>query len=182
MRRINFDIKYRPEIESGRYKVQTRDGKPARVILWDALGPFPIIALVSFGDEEGPYSYTKDGKSSTYNMNSWGDLFILTDEPELTPFEEAVKQLMQIVSAYGSPDYVEDSDVKDRAKRLLDLAKKEILKDMPRWKKYGNGACGGGNFPIAICKVGCGYRLVESLVSGDEYIMLSDLEKLPKED
>ena len=43
-----FNITYRPQIESGEYKVETRDGRPARVICWDS--PIdkdrPIIAIV----------------------------------------------------------------------------------------------------------------------------------------
>ena len=35
MAKIPFDIKYRPQIESGEYKVETRDGKPVRIICWD---------------------------------------------------------------------------------------------------------------------------------------------------
>ena len=175
MKRINFDIKYRPEIESGKYKVVTRDGRDVRIICWDKKGKYPVVAIVKYycGEEEC-FSFTNTGSYSSSTESDY-DLFILTDEPELTPFEQAIEDIYE---SYG----VKKLRSKDKAKELLDIAKKEILKDMPKWRKYGNGACGGGNFPIAICKVGCGYRLVESLVSGDEYIMLSDLEKLPKED
>ena len=54
--------------------------------------------------------------------------------------------------------------------------------DLPRWRKYDNGAC-GSDMPIAIVRYGKGsYAMANCLASGDEYIMLSDLEKLPKED
>lgn len=37
--KIPFDIKYRPQIESGEYKVETRDGlHSVRIICWDAAG------------------------------------------------------------------------------------------------------------------------------------------------
>jgi hypothetical protein len=175
MKKIPFDIRYKAEIESGKYKVQTRDGRDARIICWDKKGKFPVVAIVKYycGEEEC-FPFTNTGNYSSCTESDY-DLFILTDEPELTPFEQAIEEIYESCG-------VKKLRSKDKAKELLDIAKKEILKDMPKWRKYGNGACGGGNFPIAICKVGCGYRLVESLVSGDEYIMLSDLEKLPKED
>ena len=62
----------------------------------------------------------------------------------------------------------------------------DALKDLPRWRRWENGACGNSdNHPIAIVKRGFSYVLVTTLgVQGEHYIMLSDLEKLPgfKED
>lgn len=69
---------------------------------------------------------------------------------------------------------------------LRTIAKEEILKDLPRWRRWENGACGNSdNNPIAIVKRGIDYKLVSTLgIPGEHYIMLSDLEKLPgfKED
>jgi hypothetical protein len=64
---------------------------------------------------------------------------------------------------------------------LRTIAKKEILKDLPKWRKWENGACGNSdNNPIAIVKRGIDYKLVSTLgIQGEHYIMLSDLEKLP---
>ena len=64
---------------------------------------------------------------------------------------------------------------------LLTIAKREILKDLPRWRKWENGACGNSdNIPIAIVKRGINYELASTLgIQGERYIMLSDLEKLP---
>lgn len=69
---------------------------------------------------------------------------------------------------------------------LRTIAKKEIfkdlsLKDLPRWRRWENGACGNSdNNPIAIVKRGLNYKLVSTLgIQGEQYIMLSDLEKLP---
>ena len=167
MRKIQFDIKYRPEIESGRYKVVTRDGRNVRIICWDRRAGVSLVALIDTPKGEVVYEISSNG-IYTPSVDRNTDLVILTDEPELTEFEEGVKQLMQIVSAYGSPDYVEDSDVKDRAKRLLDLAKKEILKDMPKWKKTPNS----GTFVDAS----------NILFHDGYYLGIKDLEKLPKED
>ena len=65
--------------------------------------------------------------------------------------------------------------------------KAETLKDLPRWREWGNGACGNGQgIPLALVVRGLnGYELVDSLgIPGEKYIMLDELEKLPgfKED
>lgn len=54
-------------------------------------------------------------------------------------------------------------------------------KDLPRWKIWENGACGNSEgIPIALVKTHSGYRLQSCLgISGEKYIMLTDLEKLP---
>ena len=47
--RKEFDIKYRPEIESGKYRVETITGLPVHIICWDAKSTYrndDIIALV----------------------------------------------------------------------------------------------------------------------------------------
>ena len=72
MAKISFDIKYRPQIESGEYKVETRDGKPVRIICWDKQEyagqreePTPIVyLLLSEGGCEHIMSCTTDGMYS----------------------------------------------------------------------------------------------------------------------
>ena len=72
----------------------------------------------------------------------------------------------------------------DKVKSWLKSLRPQKKEDLPRWKKWYNGACGNcNNIPIALVKVGCSYALTDCLgITGQEYIMLSDLEKLPKED
>ena len=66
----------------------------------------------------------------------------------------------------------------------VEVGKKEALKNMPKWRPWGNGACGNSDgFPIAIVKSACGYELASCLgIGGEEYIMLSELDKLPHEE
>lgn len=43
-------------------KVCTRDGRPARIVCFDAKSKYPILALIMRGDgKESPYTYTIDG-------------------------------------------------------------------------------------------------------------------------
>lgn len=77
--------------------------------------------------------------------------------------------------------------IADALKAEYEKGKAEALKDLPRWRKWENGVCGNGRGnPLAIVKRGLnGHALVDALgIQGEQYIMLSDLEKLPgfKED
>ena len=43
-------------------KVQTRGNHKARIIFDDAKGEYPVVALISKGDDEIPIAYTAEGK------------------------------------------------------------------------------------------------------------------------
>lgn len=82
--KIPFDIKYRPQIESGEYKVETRNGKTARIVCWDRIG---IQLIVLIGKDEDVLIYDSDGTTGQ-EMPLPSDLFIVAPEEELTPFED----------------------------------------------------------------------------------------------
>ena len=194
MAKIPFDIKYRDKIESGEYKVVDNDNHNIRIICWDKKSEkkygYCIVGLVEFGPnhEESTY-YTIDGKARLKDKHPC--LFLITPEPELNDFEKAVANVCfdwQNIEPENRimTDSVEDA-IKEDAAKLLAIARKEALKDLPRWKKWENGACGNGRgIPLALVVRGLnGYELVDALgIQGEKYIMLSDLEKLPgfKED
>lgn len=53
------------ELAKQGHPVCTRDGRPARVIFWEAKGDFPIIALITLSDgSEDHVSYTINGEFS----------------------------------------------------------------------------------------------------------------------
>ena len=84
MAKIPFDIKYRPQIESGEYKVETRDGRAARIICWDLLDRIEqnIVALVQYTPEqEIIISVCKDGEYKGLYGHGY-DLFIVTSEKD----------------------------------------------------------------------------------------------------
>lgn len=143
--KIPFDIKCRPQIESGEYKVETRDGKPVRIICWDrfAIEPYNncnIVALVTGTKYESTYYYYQDGhlwNKANGEKDSPLDLFIISPEPEPTEFEEGVRQVVVSALSGETPNgsggtmswavALSDDDVRRLAPRLLKLAKKELL-------------------------------------------------------
>lgn len=127
--RKQFDIKYRPQIESGEYKVETRDELPARVICWDRRGERPLVVLVQQrnGYDDGRFYY-ESGLADGVGQESDGDLFIITPEPELSEFEHAFG--LAIVDA-PEPEEKEEwyPYIKEKAAELLSLARDQFIKD-----------------------------------------------------
>ena len=134
MAKIPFDIKYRPQIESGKYKVVTQDDEPARIICWDSTinKERPIIAIV-FDDQIEQYK--ADGHyDNDYDISNY-DLFIVTPEEELTPFEEKLIQFSDERNSMECDNLPENREgeilaehLHRKAAELLALAEKEIAK------------------------------------------------------
>lgn len=132
--KIPFDIKYKPQIESGEYKIETRDGRPARVICWDRVVTEYsdyIVALVTGTESETAYYYYEDGhlwSKANDEGDSSLDLFLITPEPELTEFEIHLLDWMSSDCGGDIPMDRMKHTVRARAKELLELVKKEICK------------------------------------------------------
>lgn len=207
MTKIPFDIKYRPQIESGEYKVETGDGRSVRIISWDKKvfgGSTEIVALVSTpkGDTETVQLYCPDGKLIVSSWNEKFKLFIVTPEPEMSKFEKKLVEML--MEATGKPESnIKINAVKETATELLFLAREQLLqsgelltqehheklmdalqnealKDLPRWKK----ASGKERFSERmIVLVGNNDLFCTNYAEeGEYYLPFHILEKLPKED
>ena len=119
-------------------KVETRDGKPARIVCTDAYSKdnYPIVALVNDGEREFANSYNPAGRCCIHNYDDDLDLFIVTDEEELTEFEQAVRTCVvtnlttrtkgsmgEIVSTV----FIDDDTTRKIAKELLSLAREQLI-------------------------------------------------------
>jgi len=123
--RKQFDIKYRPQIESGEYKVETRDGRKARIIHWDLNCTSPIVAVMDAHiDLPGEIVdvFSVSGRAFD-DLESPSDLFIVTPEEELTEFEKAIKDMIKPYAAW--PDDI----FKEESAKLLFLAREQFIKD-----------------------------------------------------
>ena len=127
--KIPFDIKYRPQIESGEYKAETRDGKPARIICWDMDSYNPIVALVAnYPNYNGSlsehiFSYSMDGRYST-TCSSDEDLFIVTPEEE-QKFSEFELKMRKIRDLYIA---MQEQGVDDRYGDAVSASLPEMIK------------------------------------------------------
>ena len=69
--KIKFNIKYLPEIKSGKYKVINHEGTPVAIEKWDLKGNYPILAILPTIQtdyeceerwaEERPFVYSIEG-------------------------------------------------------------------------------------------------------------------------
>ena len=92
MKKIEFDIKYRKEIESGRYLVRTNHehgGKPVRIVCWDRIGDAPILVLVTEETPNGPMEVYYSCYENGISQGSDFYLVIVDPMPNLNPLERA---------------------------------------------------------------------------------------------
>ena len=125
-RLVPFDIKYKEQIQSGLYRVFTRDKQEAEIIYWDAKledPDFKLIAIVNGFIE----SYTITGNYYSDGSECSEDLFIeilIEVEENYTEFES---ELLNLCKAYksNSEDLVSIVDfIKYGARKLLTIANK----------------------------------------------------------
>ena len=138
--KLKFDIKYRRQIESGKYKVVTADDKPVTIERWDMKGNSPVLAsmMVSVCDYEGEnsweeeraFSYGKEGTcSSMCPSDAKYRLFVETGD-DLT---EAERMIYDMINDHVyNRDSISEEEVREWMKEnFLPVVRKE-LEDEPR--------------------------------------------------
>lgn len=124
-------------------KVVTRDGRATRIICWDAKSSKPIVALILTRSisqrqfDELTVSYFNDGTYYGGAQDDFLDLFF-ADEEQLTEFEQELRYWIgQSLCNYENNGCISDnmSDsvniyLEAASKKLLDLARKELEKDI----------------------------------------------------
>ena len=203
MAKIPFSIDFRPQIESGEYKLETECGRPVSIMDWEWVDRnekkcLAVKVLMDEGFNIG-YLFDYDGKRhSIFPSDSDSDLFIITPELELSEFEKKLSDVVgyAISLSVAEPQKPTSEFVKEYAAELLALARKELveeqytsdprktdlyklgkaeaLKDLPRWEKC--------DWPIP--KIGAHVDNSGRLIFCGKYVNVEDLEKLPgfKED
>ena len=146
--KIPFDIKYRPQIESGEYKVCIDYDWPVEILSWDCIHVnkkgkrFPILAKITClnpGEEEDfVHWYNNEGKYDPWdNIPSTTDcvaycpghdLFIVTPEEELTEFEKAFLERVFHQKAEDLDEQNKEIFLED-ARYVLALAHEQFIKD-----------------------------------------------------
>lgn len=202
MAKIKFDIKYRPEIESGKYKVIERSTNRECTFLSK-----DDLVIIYFNG----IAYVYDYEHARFNCQmGYGEFDILTDEPELTEFEEAYLRSKHHVEPEDIlPEFLVINKVRENAQKLLDVARKQLqpeidaeidkayknsdavqyrrgkedaLEDMPHWRRMYAGAAGSGDGRNAyLIRDRFGVYSLSSVIACDyDYLVLAELDKLPK--
>lgn len=132
MAKIPFELKWKPQIESGEYKLETECGHPVSIMDWEWIDRneekcLAVKVLMDEGFNMG-FLFNYDGKRhSIFPTDSDLDLFIITPEPELSEFELKLLDWLSSDTCGEIPMDEMKKCVKNRAAELLELAKKEIM-------------------------------------------------------
>ena len=74
---IRFDLR---EYSTGKYRVETMDARPVKIITLDSGIPdYPILGVV---DRAYSVIYSKEGRALSESIKSTNDLFLIYEEPE----------------------------------------------------------------------------------------------------
>lgn len=122
-------------LENPSRKIVTRSGHNVRILCTDQRGNMPIVALVEFETLDGVQLFYHDGKNESHREY---DLFFADEGKKLTKFEKTM-----ILFSHERNSLIQFEHTKDEinahlylySKKLRYLARKEILKDLPKWKK-----------------------------------------------
>lgn len=180
MIKIPFNIKHRPQVESGEYRVVTREDRPVEIRIWDLKGDFPIVGVYydTKNNRETAVQVTAEGRCSvTPGEEYCDDFFIITSKPEITEFRKELTTMVDYAVNHAKSG-VNVVDI--FADRIFEYAKLEFEKDMPKWKKSQNFEHHKAIHQIVIRN---GLMFASSTKEiGEWFLDLSELEKLPKEE
>lgn len=148
MTKIPFNIKYRPQIESGEYKVVTREDRPVEIRIWDLKGDFPVVGV--YFDEKNnrdtAVQVTVEGRCSIKPNDDYSDDFFILKN---------VNDLLNITTK-SFDDYIQEGDkvvtnekgVRVNLSQLKRVAKYkgefedpvngDLKAEINRWLKEGN--------------------------------------------
>ena len=130
--KIPFDIKFRPQIESGEYIVITESGYPVKIYRWDYKDKEGTPILGSYVQEGYEYAagWYIDGKFNAKPSNL--DLVLVANEP-LTPLAQALSDYLKNDFEFFATKKWDEKKwnevMNTQAAELLELAKKELCKD-----------------------------------------------------
>lgn len=140
MKVIPFNIKYRPEIESGEMKVVNGKGKPVTILKWDMQGHFPILGVAMTkqtnyeGDEsweeERPFAYSAEGFPSPYVPANKTELHLLIEGDDRYTLEGILKEMLDYAKNHAKPDADVAKIFRDR---VYDFVKLDVLAEIPCW-------------------------------------------------
>ena len=180
MEKIAFDIKYRAQIESGEYRVVTREDRPVEIKIWDLKGDFPVVGV--YYDEKNnrdtAVQVTAEGRCSIKPDDGYCDDFFILIKDQ-SPLPEFVEDVIDIINRLSTMGMTKEAGRKV-GERILDKARQYFEKDLPKWKKTQSFEHSDTINQLVIRH---GVMFASSTKEiGDWFLDLSELEKLPKEE
>lgn len=157
MRKIPFNIKYRPEIESGEMKVVNGRGNPVTILKWDMQGNYPILGIVMTNqinyegdeswEEERPFAYNDEGWAAGSAPSEKKELYLLVEGSDLPALEKELSGMLDYAKNYSKPDADIIGIFKDR---IYDCVKCEVMNSLPKWVKCEVSPYNPGVFRVNV--------------------------------
>ena len=119
---LKFDLKYRPQIESGEYRVITPLKEKVDIVYWKYNDSFnekkthPLVAIVHCGNWDEIHCYKINGTSATTDYNKSPLLIETNEESELSDEEEMLTEMA--IKLDGCNWFEKDEIIKSYAQRL----------------------------------------------------------------
>ncbi len=136
MKKIPFDAKFRPEIESGEFKVVTKDDRPVQILSWELKGNYPILGCLmekqtdyegeNTWEEERPKAFNLQGIPSNYVPSSGGELYIVIPDSGESVLETTLASMLDYAKNHAKPDADVVSIFKDRIIECVALEKSTL--------------------------------------------------------
>lgn len=136
MKKIPFDAKFRPEIESGEFKVVTKDDRSVQILSWEMKGNYPILGCLmekqtdyegeNTWEEERPKAFNLKGIPSNYVPSSGGELYIVIPDSEESVLETTLASMLDYAKNHAKPDADVVSIFKDRIIECVALEKSTL--------------------------------------------------------
>lgn len=179
--KIEFNEVYRPNIEAGEYKVETRDGRSVRIVAWDRKdesGYRHSILGLAFDSDTGceeVIACNSNGKAPGPDKD---DLFITWEKPELTEFQRVyLNKVHHLGEKDIQPSFLVINEVKENCDAMLDAAREQIVGELPVWKNIEAGV----EYPTCLTREmdenGDWQYCISSgkIYDGCQYILLAEL-------
>jgi len=129
MAKIAFDIKCRPQIESGKYKPILECGTEALILSWSIGGDYPIVCMAK-KDDGIPFRVNNHGIPMERDKSR---LYIDTGEEEVILTTDFEKELGGIAQAWvDKRAELTIECIKAHAERLLKVARKELQPEIDK--------------------------------------------------
>ena len=189
MKVIPFNIKYRPEIESGEKKVVNGKGKSVTILRWDMQGNYPLLGVVMTNitnyegdeswEEERPFAYSAEGFPSSYIPANKGELHILIDGEDKYTLEGILETMLDYAKTHAKPDAEVAKIFRDN---VYDFVRNDVIGNIPQWT-----AVSPGNYILETHlgkkKDGTFSLFTDHTLNPEEVeyvVSVDDLDKLPK--
>ena len=180
--KIKFDIKYKPQIESGEYIVKTQKGDSVKILIWPDNESDKNYIVAKLNNDH--LTWFDVNGINTSLMDKDNSLILIVPGPKPTEVEIGLMDYVRLIAESKSDQDIEDL-TRDYAKYLISVIKRKLLKNIPSWHTSQHNVNRNNIDFIVKIKDTTGQEHIVAtnrLGIGEEFIEINDLVNFPKND